>query len=141
MSVKAIAVFPTGVGMFPLFGVTVAFRFGLPHGCGDVSTGLPVVVSVSESSPRVWGCFLGKEDEAQKISVFPTGVGMFLLSIINRNGSSSLPHGRGDVSSARPLNPSTTWSSPRAWGCFFVSAFVLPIPAVFPTNVGMFPCN
>lgn len=50
-----------------------------------------------------------------------------------------LPHRRGDVS--RPHYHAIVFglSSPRAWGCFYISARMRAPSSVFPTGVGMFP--
>ncbi len=50
----------------------------------------------------------------------------------------SLPHARGGVSEV-DLNPKVAnRSSPRPWGCFFLSAHILRPAPVFPTPVGVF---
>ncbi len=73
------AVFPTGVGVFPY-----KYRFdqsvpGLPHRRGGVSSCVDFVTSLSRSSPQAWGCFHFKKLVIITIGVFPTGVGVFLV--------------------------------------------------------------
>ena len=115
-------VFPTGVGMF-LKELDEAFVFAcLPHGRGDVSTRQPDFSIRAMSSPRAWGCFLHMIKSNCRLSVFPTGVGMFLCSAVRADSFFSLPHGRGDVSSGIKRAVSKNASSPRAWGCFLLFA-------------------
>ena len=94
---------------------------------------------MTTSSPRAWGCFPLSSRAVMSFSVFPTCVGVFLLSGISSVRTCSLPHVRGGVSGRIRSKKSGCTSSPRAWGCF-----VLPFPLhngqlVFPTCVGVFP--
>ena len=76
------------------------------------------------SSPRPWGCFLLDLIISTDSGVFPTPVGVFLLSAIPRNRSGSLPHARGGVSE--------------------ISDVCDDLRSVFPTPVGVFrnsPCR
>ncbi|SMG65035.1 conserved hypothetical protein [methanotrophic bacterial endosymbiont of Bathymodiolus sp.] len=54
------------------------------------------------------------------MAVFPTPVGVFLKSAINRLIEGSLPHARGGVSDHVPLPRNVFKSSPRPWGCFYL---------------------
>ena len=112
------SVFPTGVGMFPRRGVHQSASAGLPHGRGDVSIEYVSILAQAQSSPRAWGCFYLKREQASSLIVFPTGVGMFLRKLRLPSMKTSLPHGRGDVSNKPYTVTLTVLSSPRAWGCF-----------------------
>ena len=99
------------------------------------------VNNLSVSSPRTWGCFQSGTGTASGPSVFPTHVGVFLLLRSCEYDRASLPHARGGVS--EKIHPGERFygSSPRTWGCF---SSCPPRPFsddVFPTHVGVFPCN
>ncbi len=51
---------------------------------------------------------------------------------------SSLPHARGGVSASVESVESSSWSSPRPWGCFRRAERMINLYAVFPTPVGVF---
>ncbi len=95
---RALAVFPTGVGMF-LGRYDCAQRLlSLPHGRGDVSDCYGIRRLCPMSSPRAWGCFRVFRPLSRGREVFPTGVGMFLMKKFLFSTLEGLPHGRGDVS-------------------------------------------
>ena len=52
-----LGVFPTHVGVFPGQGSTGTAGAGLPHACGGVSMKSSSEIVMSQSSPRMWGCF------------------------------------------------------------------------------------
>ena len=70
--------------------------------------------------------------------VFPTPVGVFLVSKIRLANAIRLPHARGGVS--RLWRSTFAWckSSPRPWGCFQDYRIFFASIAVFPTPVGVF---
>ena len=70
--------------------------------------------------------------------VFPTPVGVFLLSLSNPNQSLSLPHTRGGVSNQQQIDIGLNWSSPHPWGCFQEKGKRKDEKRVFPTPVGVF---
>ena len=95
------SVFPTCVGVFPESRTAVRSKTCLPHvrggvspsqsslnfgGCGlphvrgGVSIGRPHVGHALKSSPRAWGCFSRKKLTFLLFGVFPTCVGVFLLT-------------------------------------------------------------
>ena len=53
-----------------------------------------------------------------KGGVFPTPVGVFLVTGVMFSVSMGLPHARGGVSPAVKVSVKTLASSPRPWGCF-----------------------
>ena len=70
--------------------------------------------------------------------VFPTHVGVFLLSKILSALHVSLPHARGGVSKAIGAGQLHVKSSPRTWGCFLTPLPESHYDHVFPTHVGVF---
>ena len=90
------------------------------------------------SSPRPWGCFYSIPEKEVIQSVFPTPVGVFLVSYKDSATSLSLPHARGGVSSWDSSNSTRRLSSPRPWGCFHAGPLSRRSAIVFPTPVGVF---
>ncbi len=66
---------------------------------------------------------------------------MFPVSLPSLISDDGLPHRRGDVSNHGNGLRSVMESSPRAWGCFLFGVPATGLSRVFPTGVGMFPCN
>ena len=77
---KAFSVFPTPVGVFLTRQAAMMASWGLPHARGGVSSSEAHVCSLLVSSPRPWGCFSVELSAALVVKVFPTPVGVFLLS-------------------------------------------------------------
>ncbi|SMG64570.1 hypothetical protein BMETH_2520_0 [methanotrophic bacterial endosymbiont of Bathymodiolus sp.] len=57
-----------------------------------------MIIDVSTSSPRPWGCFSGHKRIGYVAGVFPTPVGVFPVPSMIKMESRSLPHARGGVS-------------------------------------------
>ncbi len=74
------------------------------------------------------------------MAVFPTHVGVFLYSPIERIAAERLPHARGGVSAALWCASVVLMSSPRTWGCFCRGRLMICCCIVFPTHVGVFLC-
>ncbi len=91
-------VFPTPVGVFLKRRFGYRSRRGLPHARGGVSSSSSVVFVCDASSPRPWGCFSRWRCSDLVRRVFPTPVGVFLLSSDQIEMKSRLPHARGGVS-------------------------------------------
>ena len=72
------------------------------------------------------------------LSVFPTCVGVFPITVLPCKLGNGLPHVRGGVSIRQGLNGKGAKSSPRAWGCFLQCAEDMAAVQVFPTCVGGF---
>ena len=70
-------VFPTHVGVFPLWASRSRYAACLPHACGGVSSECQIPGAPFESSPRMWGCFLHLQKPEPQSLVFPTHVGVF----------------------------------------------------------------
>ena len=135
---RAHLVFPTPVGVFPMNGSSRPRKVSLPHARGGVSVGGSPFDRATASSPRPWGCFLPQVRDYQMKVVFPTPVGVFPITASTLPPRASLPHARGGVSLVSLTLWGTPWSSPRPWGCFFLSAHILRPAPVFPTPVGVF---
>ena len=131
-------VFPTPVGVFPALAFAAALLLGLPHARGGVSQVQWRVEDAKKSSPRPWGCFLVIHLTPPMPQVFPTPVGVFLSIFATRTCNRSLPHARGGVSSSVFFRRSSSSSSPRPWGCFWIYTSHTAHLAVFPTPVGVF---
>ena len=116
-------VFPTHVGVFLIFFLSVALRKSLPHARGGVSRNHGGKSDNAQSSPRTWGCFPKPRSVRLPRRVFPTHVGVFLSLYLYTDSTLCLPHARGGVSiqSVAYMPPSS--SSPRTWGCFYCPNF------------------
>ena len=91
----------------------------LPHARGGVSIDDAPDPFRLGSSPRPWGCFYPNLIFWQKVTVFPTPVGVFLYRDASCAEAPGLPHARGGVSNQPQITS--------------------PPSAVFPTPVGVFP--
>ena len=132
-------VFPTHVGVFPFSRKMQFWHEGLPHACGGVSEVYGVVVTLEESSPRMWGCFHYYSHRRKLRVVFPTHVGVFLWDAACAALPHSLPHACGGVSGTTHDTKYRFSSSPRMWGCFSYPSSAIHTIQVFPTHVGVFP--
>ena len=110
--------FPTPVGVFPKDKPFTVCPQSLPHARGGVSDVTKELKAVKASSPRPWGCFRDIDAFKKAGLVFPTPVGVFLLSYIVQNMADGLPHARGGVSAQKAVRVRVARSSPRPWGCF-----------------------
>ena len=122
------------MGVFLAWKIQKITGNGLPHVRGGVSQCKPEIISDIVSSPRAWGCFFFLEVDCRLCTVFPTCVGVFLISDIVRLMKSGLPHVRGGVSILAVKYIDRKMSSPRAWGCFFfcgkIRVFFVGLPHV-----------
>ena len=133
------AVFPTPVGVFLFRKANHGTQIRLPHARGGVSVAIRGSTAEKSSSPRPWGCFPSSSAWWKAAGVFPTPVGVFLLSLLCQTLCLCLPHARGGVSNAMNLTTRELQSSPRPWGCFRHQHQRRPVGMVFPTPVGVFP--
>ncbi len=132
-------VFPTHVGVFlAKFPAATSYKC-LPHARGGVSQAGARGQFWRQSSPRTWGCFSADLAYVQKISVFPTHVGVFLMDHLSPWQIFCLPHARGGVSEGERQKEWKHASSPRTWGCFRLRYPAARTGPVFPTHVGVFP--
>ena len=117
LTVQALYVFPTGVGMvrFSHFGHLASCSF--PHGCGD--------------GPYRF------HRQGYRRSVFPTGVGMVRTRGRQAANLRSFPHGCGDGPMYGITGTGGHMFSPRVWGWSGHAKRGLRLLAVFPTGVGM----
>ena len=132
-------VFPTTVGVFLISFQSTPPEQSLPHDRGGVSNTLLSITLAIRSSPRPWGCFSVLIARILKLCVFPTTVGVFLPDDSAGCNQCSLPHDRGGVSQAVLTAEKLILSSPRPWGCFFITSQKAAKSTVFPTTVGVFP--
>ena len=134
-----VTVFPTPVGVFLGRVAFWKLLISLPHARGGVSMPSKGGLSPSGSSPRPWGCFLVGRGIGGHGLVFPTPVGVFPCCRRSPAGWRRLPHARGGVSAAVHRERLRAGSSPRPWGCFWMSRVQYLFQTVFPTPVGVFP--
>ena len=90
-------VFPTHVGMFRVPSFAACIGSGFPHSRGDVPNMGGMKTQKPKFSPLTWGCSGGVIMLRIVFIVFPTHVGMFLVSATARKPLASFPHSRGDV--------------------------------------------
>jgi len=109
-----------------------------PHVRGGVSVAQQSRLLSLMFSPRAWGCFLIFLAFYLCIAVFPTCVGVFLTAAAFSSSLKGFPHVRGGVSDSKNHHLLTSKFSPRAWGCFLLSARQPRASRVFPTCVGVF---
>ena len=91
-------VFPTPVGVFRRSSGWSLWAISLPHARGGVSAHAGGHHLRHSSSPRPWGCFHFCSPYRHPVLVFPTPVGVFLLSVVSLVVLLGLPHARGGVS-------------------------------------------
>ena len=106
------------MGVFPLKNSGATAGSCLPHARGGVSAVRSFILSGIRSSPRTWGCFFPSPSERGSQQVFPTHVGVFLISRLTCGIAHRLPHARGGVSLVMVSLIALPKSSPRTWGCF-----------------------
>ena len=115
-------VFPTPVGVFPVKSSCSGASSRLPHARGGVSRLRRSGKTSGASSPRPWGWFFHDFFSLLPASVFPTPVGVVLISDAVHPMRVRLPHARGGVSTFCVLRLRIDASSPRPWGWFPVTA-------------------
>ena len=133
------AVFPTHVGVFPIYSRYGVVQACLPHARGGVSEKKSNNTFFKKSSPRTWGCFSSRSAFSGRGQVFPTHVGVFPFRRARLNSPRCLPHARGGVSHLFSMPQLSDGSSPRTWGCFRPESRCRGPCLVFPTHVGVFP--
>ena len=94
---QPLRVFPTSVGMFRTASGSWRRRSRFPHERGDVPAARCRAVSCFWFSPRAWGCSVVGTVAVASAAVFPTSVGMFLISKPHAVKLYRFPHERGDV--------------------------------------------
>src|SRR5690606_31050859 len=87
------------------------------------------------------GCFHRRTTCWHRQTVFPTHVGVFPVTRSRTIHPWRLPHARGGVSPLTDDGDALRLSSPRTWGCFLNEKEIAETQEVFPTHVGVFPCQ
>jgi len=102
---------------------------------------VPLKKYSEEFSPHTWGWTLTSDRYKFRRLVFPTHVGMDLVSNINQASIYRFPHTRGDG----PKYPAPKYDiimfSPHTWGWTLQQAVQGYLFEVFPTHVGMDLCT
>ncbi len=118
-NVRGIRFIPTGVGNSPPSVISAGRTSVHPHGCGELSSGLPITGRVSGSSPRVWGTRVNIEEKTLVCWFIPTGVGNSRLEQMDFTPHVVHPHGCGELHISCYEVERVGGSSPRVWGTRF----------------------
>ena len=94
---RAVAQFPTHVGMFLTKALADTRKRPIPHSRGDVPYNQLRKLVGAYNSPLTWGCSPASSASNSSLSQFPTHVGMFPNSQASNAWLSTIPHSRGDV--------------------------------------------
>ena len=107
-----------------------------PHGCGERFIRTGTLVTLSGSSPRLWGTPRRQSLLRQRPRFIPTAVGNVLILSQSSRMSAVHPHGCGERRLKQITGLAEAGSSPRLWGTLSASLSA-PFTARFiPTAVG-----
>jgi len=127
------------VGVSLLDCIFVKLELTLPHTRGGVPAIHFLAKSFTCSSPHTWGCPCSCYGVSSETMLFPTHVGVSLLTIYKETNNQSLPHTRGGVPSVAIKFFEHPCSSPHTWGCPYIANFYVCSCKLFPTHVGVSP--
>ena len=133
---KRFRVIPTCVGKTVAIGERVGDLAGHPHVCGENLEDPRGNLTLTGSSPRVWGKPSASDTFAASERVIPTCVGKTSIAADNGSSIAGHPHVCGENKWKKPEKSMTTGSSPRVWG---KPCKGFPVPShrrVIPTCVG-----
>ncbi len=134
---QRLLVLPTHVGVLPRRRSRPSSRRGPPHARG----GAPRVFTGSTpgrvSSPRTWGCSVGRLAGDDGHGVLPTHVGVLHRRGTTHPTTDRPPHARGGAPEDAPTSVIETMSSPRTWGCSGGCPDFRDRDDVLPTHVGV----
>lgn len=117
-AVVTAAVFPTYVGVFLRLRLGKLSTRSFPHIREGVSSRYMKIEPHSPFSPHAWGCFRCEGAMSAVWLVFPTYMGVFLISIAAFAYSICLPHMFGGVSTSQGSVATDLECSSHMWGCF-----------------------
>jgi len=130
-------VFPTHVGMdLRVNGIEISVH-SFPHTRGDGPMPEPPCYTERTFSPHTWGWTRTRAGTRANVPVFPTHVGMDLLSSASSKTFLCFPHTRGDGPDVFAKMSVNTGFSPHTWGWTGGKMRGLQRRKVFPTHVGM----
>mgnify|MGYP000663113259 CR=1 FL=1 len=107
-----------------------------PHACGESLLAFADYMSISGSSPRVWGKLNHQRLEAQCVRFIPTRVGKaahISVALVHR---AVHPHACGESQHPLPGSHRSSGSSPRVWGKLRRLWSGHAHPRFIPTRVG-----
>ncbi len=107
-----------------------------PHACGDKGSATVPLLTITGSSPRVWGQAPTKRFIVHQIRIIPTRVGTRIKIAACRAADRDHPHACGDKKQWRDPRPSGLGSSPRVWGQDLDSEYYIWCGRIIPTRVG-----
>ena len=107
-----------------------------PHGRGDNPVKRQRLQSQRGSPPRAWGQYQGIPAGGSITRFTPTGVGTIHGTPRIPTRRPVHPHGRGDNGVRRRPGLHCNGSPPRAWGQWWVAAFISMAARFTPTGVG-----
>ena len=107
-----------------------------PHGRGEHEKRQQAPGADDGSSPRAWGTHSYPSPKAFLARFIPTGVGNTAPGTARCSFRPVHPHGRGEHTKSRALNPPCSGSSPRAWGTLAHPAITAAPIRFIPTGVG-----
>ena len=107
---------PTPVGNTTRGLSRVAGQTVHPHACGEHSSTLPLLLTSSGSSPRLWGTHLEPQEYQAQSRFIPTPVGNTFILPGQGWYAAVHPHACGEHKSTMALMCLHSGSSPRLWG-------------------------
>ena len=137
VTISAVNVCPTQVGIHLSSSWVVRNRLSLPHAGGDTPGKGIGVLEIYTSAPRRWGYTVGSFYFLSYEHVCPTQVGIHLAEKMDKITLTSLPHAGGDTPLPHPYANLFLPSAPRRWGYTVGSFYFLSYEHVCPTQVGI----
>ena len=107
-----------------------------PHAYGDKDCAIFPVVSISGSSPRVWGQVPSIPIYQTLLRIIPTRMGTSFLPIFCDCIRQDHPHAYGDKSYPTPTFTTSEGSSPRVWGQDYRNYPRMRSEGIIPTRMG-----
>ena len=129
-------IIPTRVGTSNTQGLLSASKQDHPHACGDKCTTFSERLTLSGSSPRVWGQGNRSGHIYGKRRIIPTRVGTSTKSFAGEMLPWDHPHACGDKHIPSWEIYTATGSSPRVWGQDCLNSFDNFFHMIIPTRVG-----
>ena len=129
-------IIPTRVGTSNTQGLLSASKQDHPHACGDKCTTFSERLTLSGSSPRVWGQVMTLQPFTPAIRIIPTRVGTRSKCLTHCMIQEDHPHACGDKRMLKKLTHTTLGSSPRVWGQASTAIFKPKTIRIIPTRVG-----
>jgi len=130
-------VFPTPVGMDRGGPQPDQISGRFPHTRGDGPKPADTEYQREKFSPHPWGWTDTVFFASDRVSVFPTPVGMDRLPRPSRPAAPRFPHTRGDGPCADDPGRRGVVFSPHPWGWTGQGDYLAVTASVFPTPVGM----